>query len=201
MAENDSVLIIAVFAVIASLAAAGFSYYAMNNGPAVVGYATTDTGTASLSVTALTDIEFTDDAIAWGAGSVDAGNASATLYTDAGGSIGNSNWALESTGLTLENKGNVNVSVELSSLKENATAFIGGTSPSYKWLVSSADGGCAGGDIKITPYADVNASRLACSNLQFIDATDTMRIDIKVVVPYDASGAKSDTITATATAL
>lgn len=195
MTENDSVLVIAVFAVIASLAAAGFSYYAMSEGPKVSGFlSNTDTGTASLTVESVLEIEFTDDTVAFGSGRVATGQASATLYTN--GTIVNGNWTAESTGLVLENKGNVNASTLTLSATKTAATLLGGTSPQYNWKVSSADSACTSA---ISSYTAVNSSAVACNQFGYLDSADTLRIDFELVVPMDSlKGALSDTITATA---
>ncbi len=202
MAENNTVLVVAVLAVIASLAAAGFSYYAMSQGPKVLGFATnTDSGVANLTVETAVEIEFSDDAIEWGSGRVAYGQASATLDTSAG-SVTNGNWTIENSGLVLDNVGNVNVSVDLAAVK-TAAVFLGGTSPDYDWKVSETAGGEAGTctGMYVTGYENTNSSARICDKMGYLTGANELRIDIKLVVPYDSNrGYLSDTITATAAA-
>jgi hypothetical protein len=196
MAENNTILVVAVLAVIASLAAAGFSYYSLSNG-GVSGFASnTDSGTAQLSVTDVVEIEFTDSLIDWGAGRVDTNKTSATLDT-AAGTVVQGSWTPETTGLTLENKGNVQVNVTLSSAKV-ASVFIGGSSPSFKLKATSAN--CAA--TPLSSYTEVGAGATPiCGGFNFVTGSNTLKVDAQVVVPKDAVvGAKTDTLTAVATA-
>ena len=160
MTENNSVMVVAVLAVIASLAAAGFSYYAMSQGPKVSGFlSNTDTGTASLEVTSVMEVEFTDDTISWGSGRVDTGTVRAVLDSSDGSKVNGTAWASESSGLILENKGNVDVNISLSATKIAAT-LIGGTSPTYQWKITNSESSsCAA--TPVSAYSNANASAFA----------------------------------------
>jgi hypothetical protein len=206
MAENNTVLVVAVLAVIASLAAAGFSYYSLSKGPGVSGFASSDTGTASLSVQTLTEINFIDDTVNWGNLDFLAGKIRAVLDTSTGG-VGVQNatpTTVETTGLVLENDGNADASITLAAGK-SAANFIGGTGPVYNWTVSSAgarDGCDSANRTLANSTATATGDTAACANLRFADSGDQMRVDFWLVVPYDTTrDAKSDTITAKATAL
>ena len=203
MAENNTVLVVAVLAVIASLAAAGFSYYSLSAAPGVSGFASSSAGTASLSVQSLTEINFVDSAIAWGTVSFNASATSVTLDSVDGSVLNGHASTPDNTGLVLENDGNDVVSVTLAAGSSAAT-FIGGTSPSYQWKVSASNGGrdgCPSGNRTISSYTNTATSdTAACSGLGFVDSADQMRVDVKLVVPYDAPRTSdSDTITAKAT--
>jgi hypothetical protein len=195
MAENNTILVVAVLAVIASLAAAGFSYYSLSNGGVSGFLSNTDAGTASLTVNEVLEIQFTDSTVDWGAGRVDTNNSIATLDT-AAGTVENGSWAPESTGLTLENSGNEKADIDLASTDVDAAGFIGGTGASYMWKTDGTN--CDSG--AIDDYTEISTNAAACVGLNFVAGSNTMRADIKLVIPYDATnGAKSDTITATAT--
>jgi hypothetical protein len=199
MTENNSVMIVAVLAVVASLAAAGFSYYSMSSGPRVSGFASTDTGTTSLTITSTADINFTDDTISFGAGRVNPTYAGATLDTDAG-TVVNGTWTPETTGFVLENVGNVNVSLTLQSAK-NAAELLGGTAPAYQMKVTDVESGsCLTNGL--SSYTAVDKSKqAACGKFLFATGTNTLNVDVRLYVPYDSTtGALSDIITAEATA-
>lgn len=199
MTENNSVMIVAVLAVIASLAAAGFSYYAMSSGPVVSGFASTDTGSASLTVTSTADINFTDDTISFGAGRVNPSVSGATLDTDAG-TVTDGTWTPETTGFVLENVGNVNVSLTLQSGK-NAAELLAGTSPTYKLKVTNVEAGSCETN-GMSSYTEVDKNKqAACGNFLYATGSNSINVDLQLFVPYDSNtGALSDTITAEATA-
>src|SRR3989339_745101 len=94
----------------------------------LTGYAT-DTGTAS--------VNFTLDLIDWGSGYVNANATSATLVTN-GTMVGTTGFNTVSNGLTIENIGNNNVTLNLSADK-NAATFVGGTTPAFQWNVTNND--------------------------------------------------------------
>ena len=64
-------------------------------------FAVTDTGTAAYTLTEVTEVNFTTASIDWGAGSVDSGEASATLDSDAG-TVTTGSWSTNSGNLVLE---------------------------------------------------------------------------------------------------
>src|SRR3989338_9071791 len=88
----------------------------------------TGTGTANLSVGNWTAVNFTTNIVNWGSGAVQAGQLNATLNTL--GEVANGNWTNITSGLILENIGNVNATLDIKTGKTAAT-FLGGTSPQY----------------------------------------------------------------------
>ena len=195
MTEDNTVLIVAVLAVIASLASAGFSYYSLSQGPNVIGFATSSTGTANLTVESSIEINFTVNNIDWGSGKVATGFQNATLNTTGAGSVTNGNWTAR-PGLVLENIGNTNVTLTLSA-GDTAATLLGGTNPLYQWIVfDNETGSCASNNL--SAWSNVNSSALACTQLGFLNNQDAIDIDFFLRVPYDSfQGALSDTITAT----
>jgi hypothetical protein len=162
------------------------------------------TGTANLSIETVTSINFTTSNINWGSGMVTSGSTNATLNTAAGANnVTNGNWTGNTAGLVIENNGNKNVTLDLSAAK-NATSLLGlgSTIPSeYQWNVSNVEvGSCTGGQLGL--FLNVNGTYRACTQFLFNNSADTMRIDLRLVIPTDSlTGALSDTITATATAM
>ena len=95
-------------------------------------------------------------------------------------------------GFVIENDGNVNINVTVSSSLA-ASGFIGGTSPSFQWIVdTTTDNGEAetvGCITDIGGYGDVSTSvngTLFCGNMAFGDASDSAELDLKLVIPHDA---------------
>lgn len=180
------------------------------------GFASVEQGNATLNIQATASINFTNRLIDWGTGSVNNTCNSATLITNGTNTpncaIG---WNAVSRGLVLENIGNTNVNVNLTT-SSNATTFIGGTAdggPVYQWLLNydSADGdgeslSCVSGFADNVTYANVpnlpGDGRIVCGNFSYLDAADEFEIDLKITIPQDASvGSRFSLITATATAI
>ena len=200
---NKILLAIALVAVVVSALGVGFTYYTVVGFQAWLTGMATDTATANLSIPTSEQINFTTDNINWGSGLVSSGATNATLMTD-GTNNTNGNWTNITTGFILENIGNVNVTLNLSA-NNDASSFIGGTSPLYQYNVTNVEsnsclnssGGTGG--LNLGVYTDANTtSKEICGIFQYIDSADTIRIDLKVVVPNDAVGTKGSIITATA---
>ena len=158
-----------------------------------------DTGTVIFEITETVDISFTASILDWGAGSVNSGEASATLDSNASTVTGGS-WNATGGELVLENIGTEDVSLTLNSSVDAAT-FIGGTSSTFKWKISEDESGsCA--NMTDTSFTEVStSSKTICDLFDATDATDEIKIDFQLVVPSDASleGQQSATITATGT--
>lgn len=191
-----------VFAIIAVCIAFLNVIITLNKVKTITGFAT---GTANLSVESLVSINFSENVIDFGSGLVDIGALNATLQSDSG-STSNGNWSFSADNLTLENIGNINCTIALQA-GAAASSFIGGLAaggPNYKWNISDIEtSSCAQNGTPLGNYTEVNSSQSSevCSPLKFVDSNDTMRIDIRLVVPYDSKkGALGDTITATGTA-
>ena len=206
MADDNLILAVAVIAVIASLAAAGFSYYSVvSQGPRIVGYASeSSTGTANLTVETAVEINFSVNVIDWGSGKVDTGETNAVI--DSENTVVRGNWTANNVGLILDNIGNINVSLELKSGKD-ASEFIGGTSPEYKWKVTDKDAGscinATGPDSGWGEYATVSKVDVNfCNPFGYQSSANAVRVNINLTIPYNSKvGALSDTLTATATAV
>ncbi|MFA5258679.1 MAG: hypothetical protein WC979_05080 [Candidatus Pacearchaeota archaeon] len=148
-------------------------------------------------------INFTFDEINFGPGSITPGNSNATI--DTLGNVINGNWTPVFEGFTVENLGNVNVSLDLKT-NQNAASFLGGQNPSYLYNVTNFESGsCIFGTINFGEWYDVNTTEdgtRICSIFQPSDSQDTIRVDVRLVIPADASlGIKSDIFTAIGTAV
>ena len=194
---NNSLVTLALVALVVSVVAAGYSYVASNN--VMTGFATS---IINLTVESSASINFTTATIQFGSGRVNDGAANATLNTVTN-SVGNSNFTANNAGLVLENIGNVNVSLVLGCTS-NSTALFGGTNPQYLWNVSNVEANsCADTAQNITfgSWVNANTTMRVCERFGYANSADSLRIDVYLVVPSDSStGYKSDTITATATA-
>lgn len=159
-----------------------------------------------VSVSALTEINFTAGSIDWGAGRVSSGVTSATLDSDAGTVTGGT-WTSTSGEIILENIGTDNVTLDIYSDKD-ADGLVGGTSPSFQWLVQEVEASSCTGTNNVTgmTYTDVNITNPGtriCDIFDNATTSNSVKIDFKIVIPSDTTkaGAQSATITATATGI
>ncbi|MGV8151910.1 MAG: hypothetical protein ACP5OG_02425 [Candidatus Nanoarchaeia archaeon] len=159
-------------------------------------------GFINVSIESYVRINFTSDFIDFGPGSISQGAQNATL--DTFGTVTNGNWTPVNNGFILENTGNVNVSIDLKSTK-NASSFVGGTSPMYQYSINNSEQGSCDSPIVMGEWYEVNTTSPGtriCSLMQYSQEHDSISIDLKMVVPSDSlSGVRTDTFTATATAI
>jgi hypothetical protein len=211
MAENNglgyAVLLLAVLAV--GFAATN-SYMALSKYSKIselTGFGTS--GYVNVTVATIVSVNFTQDTINWGAGSIGIGQNNASLLAaDPGGTVARGNWS--TTGikaLSLENLGSTNVTLQIASDKDAATLFGGSAgNRRYQLNVTSSDVGSCNGALVNNLSLWVNPNTTApgdqyCSQLGFIDTQDQINISVILVVPYDGNtGILSTTLTATAAA-
>ena len=160
-----------------------------------------DSGTVTFEITETVDISFTTSNLDWGAGSVNSGEASATLDSNASTVTGGS-WNATSGGgeLILENIGTEDVSLTLNS-SVNASTLIDGSSSSFQWLVTDIGAGSCVNNT-MTSFTEIDTSiTTVCDVFYATAAKDDLKIDFKLVIPSDTllEGARSATITAIAT--
>ena len=174
-----------------------------NLGMQLTGKVTDSTSRINITITETISINFSIDNINFGSGSVNIGSDSATI--DSIGSVVGGNWTPVTQGFVLENIGSNNVSLDLKSGKTSAE-FLGGTNPSYQYNVTNLESGsCTEAGITLGVWNNVNTTGdgdKICSNFKFIDENDSIRIDLKLVIPHDARvGSSSDIFTATGTSV
>lgn len=189
--KEDTISYVAILAIAISLGSIGIQF---------TGYATvTDTAVVNVTVSSSAAINFTVSFVDFNSGSVNDGSSGAILDTE--GTVTDGTWGATSSGLTLENIGNVNVTLGLKADKV-AADYLGGTSPTFKYKVTDASGN-TGACVSnaATSYTEFTTSNVtACSPLIFDDATDEIDIDIQLYIPSDSStGTQTVTITATGT--
>lgn len=178
------------------------------------GFASTEIGNATLEIEGKASINFTNNLINWSTGSVDVegGYENATLISN-GTNIGHVGWLTVSTGLVLENDGNTDVTLNLSS-DNSATAgadngFPGDdpdtTDELFQWQLNqiAEAGSCTGTGLQDTTWTNVAYpdSKEVCDDFNWDNANDEIEIDLLVRIPKGTPvGAKVNVITATAVA-
>jgi hypothetical protein len=207
---NKTLAMFLVAAIVVSLAGTIISLNKLGS-ISTTGYASNVNATARVNVNAVSSVVFRISSMDWGTGSVTA-NASATqfnctLISNATNSVDCFGFNVVTNPFVLENDGNTNVSV---TLKSNATAtqFIGGTAvyggPVFQYNVSNNETSSC-----VTPapagFTDVNvtgAGTQICDVLDSTDTKDTIKIHIKINIPYTATtGDRTANLMATATGL
>jgi hypothetical protein len=164
----------------------------------------TDTGEANLTIQEQASISFLVSQVNWGSGALIEGETDGLLNSE-GGQENVTDFTNITEGLVIQNDGNVNVSLNISS-SDNASTFIGGTNPDFEWKASNNEtGSCVGGiQSGLTAYTNVPATLnqhvLVCNDLLYNNLNDTIRLDLQVRFTADALGTKGVLITATGTA-
>ncbi len=176
------------------------------------GFATSNSqATATLNISTTTSIKFSINSVDFGTGSVNTTgtytNCTMTINESSAitkvGCIGFNDTNAAGDTFIIENDGGTDLNVTLNSTKTAAT-FIGGNASivSFQYAVSNnetASGNSCAGTLGLVGWTEVNTSdRNICTNLTYLDGADTLRLGVRVVIPYDAiSGAKTSTFTAT----
>jgi hypothetical protein len=203
-----SIIVLVIAIVITGVIYSSVTFYKNNW---LTGF-TSNIAYVNVNITTVASVNFSTDTINWGTGSVLPGQTFAILDT-AAGNVSNGNWTAVTHGFVLQNIGNVNVSVQLSTLYTAAT-LIGGYNPLYQlnvttngttpsgYICSNWTGG--GPESNLSIWRNISSPMMLCTN--FTDNSTnvnggndpTMRIDVRVYVPNNAVGGGNDTWTITA---
>jgi hypothetical protein len=155
------------------------------------------TGTTNFSLQSSVSIIFRVSNVNFGTGYVNANGTGCGITTNATtgwNSTGNCLGGLTNASpFIIENNGNVNVNLSLNA-SANASVFIGGTVPApvFQWAVSNngTENASCIGVLSDTTWTNVNTTggpKNVCTNFGYVDSNDTIRLDIKVLIPEDAS--------------
>ncbi len=209
--SNKTIAALLVVAMVLSLSGTFFSLNKLNMlQSGVTGYATAynDNATATLNLASVTSITFTTNAVDWGSVQIDTagGYTECNLTTSSYGQAitGCSAGVTQPNPLVLENDGSVNVKVNITT-NETPSSWIGGTNPGFYFIGSNNEAGSCDsstGNLVTTETALSTAEVTLCSNLTFDNTADTLNLDLKAEVPYNApTGQKTVKITAYAEAV
>ena len=210
--SNRTILMLLLATIVISLGGTFISLNAINNRligiglEPITGFALAPNATATLTIQALASIKFVDATINFGTGNVISGETNCTLNTVYNNTGACEGWTNE-TGFTVENDGNQNLTVEILTNK-SAADFIGSGGATFHWNVTVNESGscvntsgargiispntspdCLGtgvGDCG-TIWENVSVTyKVICPSLRFLDASDSLAIDINVTIPSDA---------------
>jgi hypothetical protein len=204
--SNRTLAFLLVVAIVISIGGTFLSLVKLNQFT-YTGKATSDTGRANFTIESDVSISFTTNAVDFGTGYVNATAANVqncTMDTNLTKSSDCVNFSAAFWGpFVLENQGNINVSVNLTS-NATATEFIGGnaTIRAFTFVMQENETGACPVNVTPTTWTAVaTASSLICGNLLGTDSTDALNMHIGVVIPEDAyKNEHRALLTATATA-
>ncbi len=210
--SNKTLAFVLVVAIVISLGGTIISLNKLNQLGATGMLSDSDTGGANFTLTSDIIITFSPANISFGSGSIDGFDAETqycNITTNAtygwnhtGDCLGS---LTNTTPFGIRNDGNQKVSLTLNSSK-NATQFIGGTDPVFKWMLyNNETGSCSGTLEDDDTWTVVNAGDVAakevCDVFEYETAKNTIAVDIMVAIPENADpGVHSVVLTAVGTA-
>lgn len=211
MKTNNLLAIFAVIAIVVAVINVSVTLIKVSDLKAkMTGYAT-GAGFVNLTIVQVIDMNMSNSSIAWGAGRVLTGNNNATLYTNGElpATVIRGNWSSVTTGLRLDNIGNVNATLTLQGTLTAAQLFrsASSTNQMYQWNISQRlANSCSGGNFSTIggKWGNVNTTeQTICKNFNYANGANSLFIDIWLTVPQDSQNTStviSDTITATGSA-
>jgi hypothetical protein len=207
MAEvtNRTLAILLVCAIMISLAGTIVSLGRLKNIYAPItgfGVSSSDEGRVVYNVSLNSQIEFDDKKINFGDGYAAGGSCTMSINASVGAVLRtdsaecNEQWGTFASGseypLVIENYGNMDLNVSITSDKSAAT-FIGGSSPGFFWMAGQNETGSCNDttfeDLNNWEAIAANDETPLCSNLTWSldDATNSIALGIKVVIPENAN--------------
>ena len=172
----------------------------INKNGGLTGFATQQNASASVNISGVVSIKLNTNSINFGTGSVTPGQtycnisqiASTAAFDETPASCGT--WSNVTGSISLENDGNVNANITVKSTK-NATDFVGGTSPGLFSQAANDEASSCNLGLQSNFTTLDTIARSFCQRLQYGDALDSLKFGIKIKIPSDAIGLKSNTIT------
>ena len=214
---------LATLLLVAIVVSIGGTWLLLNKAPGLLTItglqSTSDTGTAQVTIETVGAIKFAVTTINFGTGKVNTTSGNTICVLDSNGTNDSNrciNFTANSGGFQLMNDGSANATIQLR-FSNDADGFISGNSTlnEYRYVVSqnetnscrnsSGGTGCDTTNCTVAPigWSNVNTTSpgtTICPKLLFNDEADSILVDINITIPYDTpSGAKSSTLTATAT--
>jgi hypothetical protein len=191
------------------------AYYSKFRGEKITAAATTTYGQARINITGRASINFTINRIDWGTGYVNDTATYCQLNSEGLNNPANcTNFTTVYEGLRLENDGNRNVEVNVST-NNTAAQFIGGTNPVYEWkFANNESDSCGSKGIGNNCVTNVSALQpqsyttvsvpplLICPCFRAQNPSDLLNLELQIRVPSDSyTGLRESTITAVGTSI
>lgn len=211
--SKNQLIFIAVFALVIVMTGS-FLFYTKLGGEKLTG-AMVEQAIARLNITSRASINFTISAVDWGSGYVNDTALYCLLNTEgANNALNCTNFSTVYQGLRLENDGNRNVEINIST-NTSAAQFLGGTGPEFMWkFANNESDSCASKGIGTNCITNVSAlspqtytsvattSIMVCPCYRAANPSDFLNLELQLKVPSDSfTGVRESTITAVATAI
>ncbi len=186
--RNIIISVILLFSIIAAL------FLIFETFTTVEAAGTNSNGTVIITISAVTEINFTVNTLNFGTGSVDGGEPQAEVTSLASGQVTNGSWTPNGGNLTLENIGSTTVNLDMVS-NASADDLIGGTGDLFQWNITETASGTCVGVANLTDngntWYDVNTTgpvgTRVCTNFLPTSGLDVLYMDFKMVIPSDTS--------------
>jgi hypothetical protein len=190
-----------------------FVFYSSFQGEKISG-ALVEQARARINISSRASINWTINLVDWGSGYVNETASYCQLNTEGlNNPLNCTNFTTVYEGLRLENDGNRNVEVNVST-NNSAAQFLGGTGPLYEWKwANNESDSCGSQGIGVncvtnasalnyqTNYSTVSTtSALICPCFRAANPSDLLNMEIQIRVPSDSyTGLRESTITAVGT--
>ncbi|MBN1544100.1 hypothetical protein JW898_01405 [Candidatus Woesearchaeota archaeon] len=190
-------------------------YYSRFRGEHISGAALTDQARARINITTRASINFTINSVDWGSGYVNDTALYCQLNTEGLNNPANcTNFTTVYEGLRLENDGNRNVDLNVST-NNSAAQFLGGTGPLYEWKFANNESDSCGSKgvgatcvtnssaLQYPAYSTVSTDSVqVCPCFRANNPSDLLNLELQIRVPSDSfTGLRESTITAIATVI
>ena len=195
--KSDSVLVtIAVVAVLASFAGLLVNYGSFSNfNNLFTGFAT-ENGTVNVSIGTSTLINITSangtagSSLNWGGGTITDPDYA---FLVSNGTVPGGQWPIIDEGFIIQNIGNTNVNLSVYST-DDAASFIGKANAWFQYNLTNYETGSCSGLVNEGVFTNFTTSEVnVCQNFLYGDA-DTLRMDILLKIPSDATDTHSTTV-------
>jgi len=213
--SNRALIAIVIFALVISLFSTGV-YFLKFRGDTISG-ALVEQAVARINITTRASINFTINLVDWGSGYVNDTASFCQLNTEGlNNNLNCTNFSTVTEGLRIENDGNRNVELNVSS-NNTAAQFLGGTSPAFQWKFSNNESDSCGSKgigtncvtnasaIQPQSYTSVSTTSnpaFVCPCFRANNPSDLLNLELQIRVPSDSyTGLRESTITAVATAI
>lgn len=211
--SNKALAVLVAVTLLVSMAGT-YVYYTKFKSEKITG-ATVEQAVARINITTRASINFTINSVDWGSGFVNDTASYCQLNTE-GFSGGNNctNFTTVYEGLRLENDGNRNVQLNVST-NNSASQFLGGTGPLYMWKYANNESDSCGSQgigatcvtnssaLNFQSYISTSTSQTeVCPCFRANNPSDLLNLELLIRVPSDSfSGLRESTLTAVATAI
>lgn len=211
--SNRSIIALVVIALLVSTFSS-YVFYSKFKGEKITG-ALVEQAQARINITTRASINFTVSSVDWGSGYVNDTASYCQLNTEGLNNPNNcTNFTTVYEGLRLENDGNRNVQVNVSS-NNSASQLLGGTNPLYRWKFANNETDSCGskgiGTNCVTNVSALNyqsyttvstASIEVCPCFRAANTNDLLNLELMIRVPSDSfTGLRESTLTAVATVI